>query len=247
MNKFLVERLVASNGLHKRYIHHLVVANAHHHVALPLHDSLDGSHTRTTGQNAVVSRRTAATLQVSENRHTHIKLGELMAHTVGIIECSTLGTLGDDNDARLLRLADATLHETRQLVYVGRLFRNDGSLGTTGNGRVLGKKACVAPHHLDKENALVALGRVANAVYAVGNRVQRGVVANGRVGTIKVVVDGAWQADTADVVLTGKVHSTRKRAVTADDDESVNLVLLHLLVGTCFTFGRHKIFRAGSL
>ena len=111
--KTLVKTLVSANALREGHIDDVIVAYAYHHVALTLHDGLDGSHTRAAGQDAVACRRRAATLQVTEDGHAHVELGELLLHAVGIIKCTTLRTLRDNDDARLLRLADAATHECR--------------------------------------------------------------------------------------------------------------------------------------
>jgi len=51
----LVETFVSTNTLREGHIDDVVVAYAYHHVALTLKDSLDGSHTRAAGQDAVAS------------------------------------------------------------------------------------------------------------------------------------------------------------------------------------------------
>ena len=97
-NQPFVKALVRTDTLGEGYIDNVVVAVAYHHVALALLDGLDGTYTRTTGQDAVTGRRTAAALQVAEDGNTHIEPGKLMFHTVGIVEGAALGTLRDDDD-----------------------------------------------------------------------------------------------------------------------------------------------------
>ena len=69
----------------------------------------------------------------------------------------------------------------------------------------------------------MALCSVSNAVHTVDDSVHCGVVADGIVGTVKVVVDGSGQSDAADVMLLSKVHGSSERTVTADNDQSVYL------------------------
>ena len=101
-DKFPVEGLVSTDGLAEGHIDHLIVAHTHHDVALSLAYGLDGTHTRAAGQDAVVGRGRTATLQVTQDGYTHIELGELFLHAVGIVQGTALGTLGHNDDARLL-------------------------------------------------------------------------------------------------------------------------------------------------
>ena len=98
----LVEALVGTDALGEGHVDDFVVAVAHHHVALSLHNGLDGADAGTTGQDTVTSRRTAAALQVAEDGDAHVEAGEFVLHTVSIVEGAALGTLRDDDDARLL-------------------------------------------------------------------------------------------------------------------------------------------------
>ena len=184
---------------------------------------------------------TAAALQVAEDRHAHIILRELVLHTLSIIHGATLGALRHDDDTTLLRLTDAALHESCQLVDICRVFRDDGSLSTAGDGAVLGQEACVATHHLYKEDALMALSRVADAVNTLDDGVHGGVVADGRVGAVKVVVDCAGQADAADVIHLCKLHRACQRAVTAYNDKSVDALSLDLLISLRLSLVCHKL------
>ena len=137
LDQFLVKRFVAANSLTQWNIHHFVVANAHHDIALPLDDSLNGTYSRAAGKDAVVRGWAATTLQMAEDGNPHVEIGELFPYAVGIIECAAFRTLRDDDDATLLRFANTSFHETCQLVDTSRILRNDGSLGTTGDGTVL--------------------------------------------------------------------------------------------------------------
>lgn len=65
--ELLVKRLVRTYGIAERHVDNLVVAHAYHHVALPLHYSVDCSHAGAARQNAVVRRRASSALQMAEN------------------------------------------------------------------------------------------------------------------------------------------------------------------------------------
>ena len=90
LDEFLVEWLVGTDGLREWHINHFVVLDANHHVTLPLLESLDSTNTSTTGKDTVTSRRTTATLQVAEDRHTHIVARELVLDTLCIVESAAL-------------------------------------------------------------------------------------------------------------------------------------------------------------
>ena len=103
----------------------------------------------------------------------------------------------------------------------------------------------VTPHHLDEEDALMALRRVAYAVHTLNDGVQRSVIANGRVGAIKVVVDGARQSDAANVIFLGKLHCARERTVAANHHQGADIVGHHIVVGFLAPFFRHECLAAG--
>ena len=64
LDKFHVKRLVGPDGIAERNIHHLIIADADHHIALSLHDGFYGSHTCAARQYTVVCCGSAATLQM---------------------------------------------------------------------------------------------------------------------------------------------------------------------------------------
>ena len=91
------------------------------------------------------------------------------------------------------------------------------------------------------------IGGIADAVHALHDGVHRGVVTDGRVGTVEVVVNGAGQTDDGEVELHAEVAGSRQRAVAADDHQRVYLLLLAGLVSLLHTLNGHKLLRAGRL
>ena len=176
--QFAVKRLVATDGLTQGDIHDFVVAHANHNIALSLLYGLDSSNASTRRKNTVVRARASAALQVAKNRHAHVILRELLAHALCIEHCATLRTFRNNHDAALLRLADATLHEARQLVDIGRILRNDGCLSAAGNGRVLCEESGITSHHFNKEDTLMALRCVADAVNTLYNGVHCSIISD---------------------------------------------------------------------
>ena len=170
-----------------------------------------------------------------------------MFHTVGIVESATFGTLGDNDDARLLRLADTTPHESRQLVNVGHFLRYNSGFSATGNGAVLCQETSIAPHHLNEKDALVRTGGVANAVNTLHDGVHRCIVTDGGISAVKVVVDGARQPNDGEVELHSKVACASQGTVASDDDQCIYLFLQASLIGFLLAFWCHELLAAGAL
>ena len=185
-----VYRFVVFYGFGERYKYDVVVHNAHHHAALFVEQRVDGSHTHTAGDDAVVGGGRTAALQVSEYGYASVECGIVAFHALGQ-GCCTAAAFGHNDDATVFRLAEAVFDKFLELLLVGLLFGNDGGLGTLCDGTVEVKKTCIAPHLLDKKEAVVRTGGVGNLVHGIHNGVQRGVVANGAVGAAQIVVDGA--------------------------------------------------------
>lgn len=85
----IIDGLILLDSRIEGYIHNFIIAYTNHHIALPVEQSLDTGSTHTAGNNAVVSCRTATALQVSKDRYTYIKLRELIAHTLSIVQRAT--------------------------------------------------------------------------------------------------------------------------------------------------------------
>ena len=56
----------------------------------------------------------------------------------------------------------------------------------------------------------MTLCRVTDTVYAIYDRIKGGIITNGCVCALEVIVDSAWQTDAAYVVVSGKIHGTRQ-------------------------------------
>lgn len=94
-----VDGLVVFDGLHEGHVDDFVVFDADHHVALVVEQGVDGGSSHARGQDAVVGRGRAATLQVAQNRHTHVVLRILLLHALGDAHSSTGdGAFGHEHD-----------------------------------------------------------------------------------------------------------------------------------------------------
>ena len=155
--------------------------------------------------------------------------------------------LGHNHDTAVLRFAEAILDELFQLVHLSGKFWNDGCLATSSNSTVQCQETCIASHYLHKEQALMTGSGITNLIDALKDGVQCGVITNGRVGTIQVVVDGARQTDTRHIELLGKLQGTCQRAVTANHHQSVDAFFLHVFIGCLASLGSTELLAASSL
>ena len=86
--------------------------------------------------------------------------------------------------------------------------------------------------------------RVANLVDTLFDGVQRGVIANGAVCAIKVIVDRSGQSDTRKVVFFSQFQGAAQRTVSADNNECIDIFALQGFVGLSATFRCRKSLAA---
>ena len=91
------------------------------------------------------------------------------------------------------------------------------------------------------------VGCITNTIDALHDGIHSGVVADSGIGTVKVVVNGSWQADTGEVELHTEVASTCQRTVSTNNNQCIYLFLHTSLVSFLHTLGCHKLLRACSL
>ena len=137
--------------------------------------------------------------------------------------------------------------EEFQLVGSCTVLRDDGSLGSCRYGAVLCQETGIASHHLNEEDAFVAVGRVADFVHALHDCVQCGVVAYGQVRAVQVVVYRAGQTYARHVKLFGKDASAGKASVAANYHQGVYVVGHHVVVGLLSALCRLELLASGRL
>ena len=169
----------------------------------------------------------------------------LLIYTVCIIKRTAFGTFANDDHAALLGFADTAFHEFDELVRSCGVFRDNSGFRAGGYGRILCQEACVTTHHFDEEDTFVGVGRVADLIHAVHNRVERRVVTNRIVCSVEIVVDCTRKTDTGEVIFFRQEHSTGQRAVTADYDKGINPFFAKCIVRAFSPFGGLKFRRAG--
>ena len=80
-------------------------------------------------------------------------------------------------------------------------------------------------------------GSVADLVDALHDGVERGVISDGRVGAVEVVVDGAGQAYAGQIELVGKNACSGERSVASDHHQGVDAVAFDIVIGQLTAFG----------
>ena len=157
-----------------------------------------------------------------------------------------LRAFGDEHDRAVLALAAAVADKFLQLVDVGLILRNDGGLGTGGDGGVLSEETGVTAHHLDKEYAVVGCRRVPDLVHTLNDRVKRRIIADRGICPVKIVVNRARQTDDRGIIFVSELLRAGKGAVTTDDDKSIDSEFHQIVIGLLAAFRSHKLLTSGG-
>ena len=139
---------------------------------------------------------------MAEDGHTHVILRILLADTVCIVHrAAILRALGNDHDTAVLALTESTADELLELIDVCLVFRDDGRFRTGSDCTVLCQETGVTTHYLNEENTVVGSGGVTDFVHTFHDGVQCCIVTDGRIGAVKVIVNGARQSDYRQVIF----------------------------------------------
>ena len=134
------------------------------------------------------------------------------------------GAFGDRDDAEAAAgaaaLADRLGH---RLAVVGDLGDQD-DVGAAGDAGAERQPARVVAHHLDHDDAMVAVGGAVQPVDRVGRDAERGVEAEADVGQRDVVVDRLGQGDDVQALLE-QPERVPGGAAAAEADQAVEVVL----------------------
>ena len=133
-------------------------------------------------------------------------------YTLGIIHGTSVfvfGTFCNDDDAAVFGFSEPSADELFQLVDIGLILGNDGSLSTRCYRTVLSQEPCVSSHYFDEEDTIMRSCRVAYLVYTLYDGIECRVVSDSVVGTVEIVVDGSRKADADDVIFFGEDTRTR--------------------------------------
>ena len=122
----------------------------------------------------------------------------------------------------------AAVDEPADLVDVERQLRDEDDVGAAGQAGVQRDPPRAAPHDLDHEVAVVALGGGVQAVDRLRGDVERRVEPEGDIGGAEIVVDGLGHADHVQAL--GEQPAGRpQRVLAADRDQPVEAMALKRL------------------
>jgi len=111
---------------------------------------------------------------------------------------------------------------TADLIEVERPLGDQDHVGAAGNAGVQRDPAGVAAHHLDDEDAVMALRGGVQAIDRLGRDLQRRVEAERDIGAAEVVVDCLRHPENRDAVLVQPVRGAES-VLAADRDQSDEL------------------------
>ena len=97
-----------------------------------------------------------------------------------------------------------------------------------GQSGVQGDPAGVPAHHLNQHHPLMGLRGAVQAVDGLGGDLQRGVMAEGHIGAVDIVIDGLGNPDNRNALLVEPVRSGQC-SFAADRDQHVDPVVLQRL------------------
>ena len=100
-------------------------------------------------------------------------------------------------------------------------FGDEDVVGADGDAREAGDPAGVPAHGLDDHDATVALGGRAESIDGLGDDVDSGIEAEGKVGHHQVVVDGLGNADHGKSKVVVEPDGDSQGVVAADGDQGV--------------------------
>jgi hypothetical protein len=238
---------VVLDGLFERCELDLAANDADGHVVGAFDERFDRFVAKTGGEDAVHGGWTSAPLQVAEDRDPCVEMREGGLHFFGNgVGTTGIIAFGNDDDVAGF-LAFPTCAELFDEVFDmgGRLGHQYG-LGTAGDAGTHGDEAGIFAHDLDKEEAVVGIGRVADLVDHLHDAVDGGVVADGEIGADEVVVDGAGQADEGDVEFFVEDLAACECAIATYGNDGINAVLLQIGKGLLAAFFGEEILAAGG-
>ena len=153
-------------------------------------------------------------------------------------------TFGYNHNATVFRFTESVSDKFVKLIHFCFPFRNNCRFSSRSQRAVQRKESCIAPHYFDKEKSFVRSGRITNFIHSIYNCVQCSIVTNGRIGTIKIVVDSAGQTYNRDIKLLSKNSCSGKSSIPTNHDKRIDFFFLHILIGQLATFGSTKLSTA---
>ena len=197
-------------------------------------------------QEPVGSRGRAAALNVPDNRDAGIELRNGFLHPSRYVGSGTFFlALGYDNDKRGFGAFPARLQGVNHHIHTHLGFGNHHDFGPAPNRARNSNIARVAAHHLHKKATIVRVGRITNFINAIQCRIHGRVVANGIIGAVEVVVDGAGRTHRRNTKFFLENHGSGEGAVATNGHQTLDAVVHQLVESLLPALLSHKFLTAG--
>ena len=153
-------------------------------------------------------------------------------------------TFGNNDNTTVFRFAESVSDKFVKLIHFCFPFRNNCRFSSRSQRAVQGQKSGIATHYFYKEKSFVRSSSIPDFIHCIYNCVQSSIVSNGRIGTIKIVVDSAGQTYNRDIKLLSKNSCSGKSSIPTNHDKRIDFFFLHILIGQLATFGSTKLSTA---
>ena len=154
-----------SRCLFKRCQNKLALDVTDHLLRVTVAESMDREGTHSTGQDPIANGRRPAALEVAKNEESRVESHAACFH----LEADAMDTavdcaLGHDHDPRRFAALLLLFQFVDDIVNLERDLGNQGGIGSGRQCSVHGDLAAISAHHLDEEQTLGRVGRVADLV-----------------------------------------------------------------------------------
>ena len=191
--------------------------------------AVDGFLGKTAGHDGVISRRSAAALDIAEDGQVRRKVGVFFDV---VDDISPFGsTFGDDDDAAQFLHAVRFFQVTAKRSQIDGMFRDQDRFGTGSHAGIEGDETGFAAHDFDDGDAVMGERRVADLIDRFQDRIDSRIEPQGILRPHHIVVDGAGNGNRRDAPAAQSL-GTAHGAVATDDNERIYFQFTQ--VGSCF-------------
>jgi len=233
--------LEVADRIGERHGDDLTATLCDHLPELPLHREPRCLHSEAQGKDAIDRHRGAAALDVAEDGRPHLVAGhpldlprngerdaaEALPTSHGVlglvdrIRAFRSRTLRHDHEGEQPPAALPGAELGKHRLETERDLRDQDDMGAAGEAGADCDPAGIAPHYLEKHDAVVALRGGVQAVKCSRRGLEGGGESERHLGGRDVVVDRLRDTDHRQAVLAVEAFGDRQRAVAADHDDRV--------------------------
>src|SRR5208282_3430623 len=98
-----------------------------------------------------------------------------------------------------------------------RFFGYENEVCSAGQSSVRRDPSCMTPHNFYYHDSIMRFACGLNSVYRVDGHVDGGIKTEREIGTVNIIVDGFWDADTFESHLR-EFCANAEGVLSADDD-----------------------------